>query len=293
MVGAVLKVDCLDGLENGLDSKLKAEFYEVKMIKAKEDMTGWNMWEHGVPDSRLTVVKQAEDYVYKNGKRTVQWLCKCNCKEHNQIVVLTKNLKSGHTKSCGCIQKEVASKIGKSCHKTNAYDLNLEDENGFYGIGYCSNTGKKFYFDMDDYDKIKDYCWYERKVRENYSSVAAYEVNSKKSVKIHNLICCKYCDHADRNPFNNRKYNLRKATALENARNQSIPKNNASGFIGVLFKKNAKKWVARIRLNNKEIHLGYFAEKEDAIKARLEAETKYFGEFAPQRHLFEEYGIKV
>ena len=31
--------------------------------------------------------------------------------------------------------------------------------------------------------------------------------------------------------------------------------------------------------------------KEDAIKARLMAEKKYFGYFAPQRHLFEEYGV--
>ena len=37
--------------------------------------------------------------------------------------------------------------------------------------------------------------------------------------------------------------------------------------------------------------LGYFNIKEDAIKTRLEAEAKYYGEFAPQRHLFEQYGI--
>ena len=41
----------------------------------------------------------------------------------------------------------------------NKYDLNLIDEHGKYGVGYCSNTNNKFYFDMDDYDKIKDiYC---------------------------------------------------------------------------------------------------------------------------------------
>ena len=41
--------------------------------------------------------------------------------------------------------------------KTNIYELNLHDENGLYGVGYCSNTNRKFYFDMDDYNKIKDY----------------------------------------------------------------------------------------------------------------------------------------
>lgn len=33
------------------------------MVKVRKDMTGWNMWEHGVLDSKLTVIKQAEDYV--------------------------------------------------------------------------------------------------------------------------------------------------------------------------------------------------------------------------------------
>ena len=37
--------------------------------------------------------------------------------------------------------------------------------------------------------------------------------------------------------------------------------------------------------------LGYFNIKEDAIKTRLEAEAKYYGEFAPQRYLFKQYGI--
>lgn len=32
--------------------------------------------------------------------------------------------------------------------------------------------------------------------------------------------------------------------------------------------------------------------KEGAIKLRLEAEKKYFSEFAPQKYLFEQYGIQ-
>lgn len=39
--------------------------------------------------------------------------------------------------------------------------------------------------------------------------------------------------------------------------------------------------------------LGKFTEKEEAIRTRLKAELKYFGnEFAPQRHLFKKYGIE-
>ena len=39
--------------------------------------------------------------------------------------------------------------------------------------------------------------------------------------------------------------------------------------------------------------LGHFDNKDDAIRARLNAEVKYFGEFAPQKHLYEQYGIKT
>ena len=51
-------------------------------------------------------------------------------------------------------------------------------------------------------------------------------------------------------------------------------------------------WAARITVNKHRIHIGSFSNKEDAIVARLQAEAKYFGKFAPQRHLFEKYGIQ-
>ena len=39
------------------------------------------------------------------------------------------------------------------------------------------------------------------------------------------------------------------------------------------------------------LNLGYFTNKNDAIKARLNGEVKYFGEFSSQKHLYEQYGI--
>ena len=64
---------------------------------------------------------------------------------------------------------------------------------------------------------------------------------------------------------------------------------NKSGVIGV--RSVGEKFIADIRVNKKLIVLGRFFNKEDAIKARLKAEKEYFGEFAPQQHLYEEYGI--
>ena len=52
------------------------------MVKVKEDMTGWIMSEHGVPDSKIKVIKQTEDYIKKNGQHVAQWLCECMCEKH-------------------------------------------------------------------------------------------------------------------------------------------------------------------------------------------------------------------
>ena len=68
-------------------------------------------------------------------------------------------------------------------------------------------------------------------------------------------------------------------------------KNNQSGIMGVGFNKSSQQWRARITVNGVPIYLGSFNNKEDAIKTRLQAEIKYFGEFAPQKHLYEQYGI--
>ena len=98
-------------------------------------------------------------------------------------------------------------------------------------------------------------------------------------------------DHKDRNPSNNHKSNLRFCTAQENSRNVSLSSRNSSGFLGVYWKEKKKHWEASIKIDGKDKYLGSFKNKDDAIKARLLGEKEYYGEFAPQRNLFEQYGI--
>ena len=171
--------------------------------------------------------------------------------------------------------------------KYNKYDLS-----GDYGIGWTTNTNKEFYFDLEDYEKIKNYCWIEDVGTTGYSSVRARVSGENKKVIIHWIIMDeKWCDHIDRDPFNNRKDNLRKTNRTENNRNHSIGKNNTVGIIGIYWNKRNNNWRSSITVNRKRIELGSYKNKDDAIFARLQAEQKYFGEFAPQRHLFEQYKI--
>jgi hypothetical protein len=63
---------------------------------------------------RWLVVKEADPVVYHyNGKviRKRRVLCKCDCGEVKSVC--PSQLKSGRTKSCGCLQKEVARSYGK------------------------------------------------------------------------------------------------------------------------------------------------------------------------------------
>lgn len=98
-------------------------------------------------------------------------------------------------------------------------------------------------------------------------------------------------DHIDRNELNNLESNLRLCTKSQNAQNISISVRNKSGVIGVWWMEKDSAWGANIQVNNKRHYLGSFADKNDAIVARLKAEKEYCKEFAPQKHLFEEYGI--
>lgn len=252
------------------------------MVTVKEDLVGQTF-------GRLTVIKQVEDYISPGGYRAAQWLCECSCPDRNKVVVVGSKLKNNHTCSCGCFQKEQTSLSNK---KDNLYSEMLVDENGKFFIGWTSNTNEEFYFDATDYDLISKYHWYEHINSKNgYHALEAIDPDTNKHIRMHYLIIGKHCDHEDRNPLNNRRYNLRLATALENSQNRSVAKNNTSGVIGVYWEKKRNKWNAKITVDKKQINLGRFENKEDAIKARLLAENIYFKEFAPQRHLFDQYSV--
>lgn len=218
---------------------------------------------------RLTVVERAEDYVSPKGYRNVQWLCKCGCEENNYTIVSGCSLTRGLTKSCGCLQKETSAENGRNNKKYNTYDLS-----GEYGIGYTSK-GEEFLFDLEDYNLIKDYCWF----IDNKGYVSAYNTSGSKLFH-RQIMDGNYIDHISHNTKDNRKSNLRNVTSSQNNMNVSKRSDNTSGVTGVSWHKGIQKWRARINVSGKEVNLGYFEEFEDAVKARKEAEDKYFGEYS-------------
>ena len=76
------------------------------------DMTGWVMKEHGVPNSRLTVIRRVA-----NRDKHVFWLCKCEC--GNELEIRGDQIRGGIAKSCGCYQKDVAAQYMAITGKLN------------------------------------------------------------------------------------------------------------------------------------------------------------------------------
>ena len=81
------------------------------MMSKLIDMTGWVMSEHGVSDSRLTVIERCGTYIAPNGTKDPLWLCECNCENHTRLTLRGSQIRNGRTKSCGCFSAERFKKM--------------------------------------------------------------------------------------------------------------------------------------------------------------------------------------
>lgn len=225
---------------------------------------------------KLLAIDIAEDYIVpKSQKHFKQYLCQCDC--GTTKIVRESNLKSGISKFCGCDRLTNSIKANQNNKKYNKYDLS-----GEYGIGYTSK-GEEFYFDLEDYDKIKGYTWMTNK--KGYICTSLQFNNKKQVLMMHNLIMGNdsddiIIDHITHDVNDNRKSKLRRTMNGQNNMNHSLYKNNTSGCSGVTWKEKNQKWEVRISVNKKRYNLGLYTDLNEAIKVRKEAEQKYFGEYS-------------
>lgn len=73
----------------------------LKTYSVVEDLTGMRF-------GRLTVIRRVEDVYLKNGGKRAQWECQCDCGNH--VIKRSQGLKSGKSKSCGCLRDEIGNK---------------------------------------------------------------------------------------------------------------------------------------------------------------------------------------
>ena len=130
--------------------------------------------------------------------------------------------------------------------------------------------------------KSKPSFWKAIKFSENRDGYVYCNINGKKYYK-HRLIyyanhqdwditncsvATNSIDHIDGNKKNNNIINLRVVTNQQNHFNETKAK-------GYSWHKKAKKWLAAITVDGKQIHLGLFDNEDDARTAYLEAKQIY------------------
>lgn len=136
--------------------------------------------------------------------------------------------------------------------------------------------GRYFEIDDEDYEVVSKYNWYAS------PKIYIYTLDRGEAIYLHRLLLDanegELVDHQDRDPSNNRKYNLRKATVSQNAANSGPRKTNTSGYKGVY--KSGLKWAAKIGINKKQVYIGTYATAELAAYAYDKKAKLLFGDFA-------------
>lgn len=225
---------------------------------------------------RLVVTGRAPNQYTSGGHKKIMWFCDCDCGTKDKIAE-GGDLRNGHTKSCGCYNIEaIKNRMHEMRHKTNKYDLS-----GEYGIGWTSK-GEEFWFDLEDYDLIKDYCWY---FHHTGYLVAKDIYNDYKMVMFHKIVFDDgydyEIDHIGHKFYDCRKDELRKCTTSQNQKNRRLMKNNTSGVTGVYWHSRDQLWIATINIQeNVRKEIIRTTDFEEAVKARKQAEEMYYREFS-------------
>ncbi len=206
--------------------------------------------------NRLTVISRAEN----TKAQCVQWLCKCSCGVLTKVTAAL--LRSGHTKSCGCLQKENAGK------RLTSHDLSRSSTYGIHRavLSRCYNPNNSKYHNYGGRGITVCDRWREP-APQGFLNFLEDMGERPDGVSI---------DRVDNN-LGYSKENCRWTDSTTQAYNQRKSVRNSSGVVGVVWWKTRSVWRARIQYLGKEIHLGYFDNFSDAVSSRKEAELKYYG----------------
>lgn len=140
--------------------------------------------------------------------------------------------------------------------------------------------------DDSDFDFINQWNWYASQSNGNFYARRDERVKGRRRrIFMHRVLSGaaegQYVDHEDRCTLNNQRKNLRKTSQVNNMGNCGMQSHNTSGFKGVSWDKEKRRWLAQIRSKDgKRQFLGRFISKQEAAVAYDSAAMEKHGEFA-------------
>ena len=146
--------------------------------------------------------------------------------------------------------------------------------------------GESALINDEDFEWINSYNWALHPQGNGYAVRKGSKAKGEpRTVNMHRMIMQskpgEHVDHINLNSLDNRKENLRIANIQTNAFNRRKPRVEAtSQYKGVLKRKGDPGWEARLKYNDKAIHLGTFRQEEVAAAAYNYAAVLMFGVYA-------------
>jgi HNH endonuclease len=274
-------VSCVKAIDMWVVS-IKIGRRKIRAYYENEDHAGYqyNLWidQYNLTTAKRNNVQEPEDFVPWKSRRQEKNLPKYISIDRSgsyRVRICEKQYGSHSYKTLEeAIMKkdEQLKKIKEEEEKKLRSTPILRNAKGVPVIELFDQNGKKVAeteVDEDRYYDLKHYGWH---LDDGYVRGNVDEKPVRLSRYVMNYYGEYLIDHINNDPLDNRVSNLRIATPRQNAMNTKI-----SGFTGVYERKNGKH-SARIVVKGRCINLGTFETKADAIKARIEATKKYFGE---------------
>jgi hypothetical protein len=152
-------------------------------------------------------------------------------------------------------------------------------------VFHCLPSGNIAKFDLEDFIALKKISFNEYTGKGRSKPYLRHYGDLGIGIGLHRIIIKarkgEYVDHKNCDTLDNRKSNLRLCNLQQNAMNQSVQNiKKTSIYKGVYYKKDRSKWRANIKINGKNIHIGYFLTQEEAAIKYNEKALEIFGEFA-------------
>lgn len=153
-----------------------------------------------------------------------------------------------------------------------------KDVVGYEGEYQVSNVGR-----VRSIKKGKCLILKQFKTLSGYNKCTFWLYGKSNNLMVHRLVCSAFIgepngmqvNHIDENKLNNNIKNLEYVSGRENIQKYYSTRVNKNKLLGASYYKPKNKWRSFIRVNGKQIFLGYFNTELEANKAYVEASKKY------------------